>query len=594
MGFCYLRPLGSGAGERQQLTCLISDRLYTVGRKRRHCQIKFNHCCVSRRHCQIFLDGDDRKLRLVDGFLFSRASRLEEVRRTFRSESECLGFKVSQNGVYLNGQRLRRGIVADLSEGDEVAFGCGGLGSAPCCKMRCGFVVRSIVRSEKETNLDLYSDGKTFFLNRLEYTGHLTSYHHREVTLKELLHPVESLKQVFIATFTCDVSWFLQCCQIPKHLPVTIACHCTEKCWNSDCHVRSRVPCSNYPNLLLIYPPFPDEIAFGKEHKKKGVACHHPKLFVLQREESVRIIITSANLTAKQWNQITNTVWWQDFPCRDGPDYTSFFGRSDFAAHLAGFIASLVVGVPRQAHWIKELAKYDFARATAHLIASIPGVHSPNNNFSGIDCFVSPATAKCLGFVQASVVGLSHRFNDITKSSGTELRKLASCLGMFQDSSLGLVEVILKRNHNIPADANAISVIVANVDKQADVDCVQLGFLPRDVAKWVSPLLDNSFLELSAFIHPKEALAAALDGKHAKVQCLLCVIEGPNFSKTSRLILPEHLSALCSFIASIQRCLGLWRLQEVCTRSGHSAFGWIYCGSHNFSPAAWGRIVSPF
>ncbi|PKU60534.1 uncharacterized protein LOC110114268 [Dendrobium catenatum] len=24
-----------------------------------------------------------------------------------------------------------------------------------------------------------------------------------------------------------------------------------------------------------------------------------------------------------------------------------------------------------------------------------------------------------------------------------------------------------------------------------------------------------------------------------------------------------------------------------------SAFGWIYCGSHNFSPAAWGRLLPP-
>lgn len=48
------------------------------------------------------------------------------------------------------------------------------------------------------------------------------------------------------------------------------------------------------------YPPFPEAIAFGKDRKNRGVGCHHPKLLVLQREDSMRVIITSANLVAKQ------------------------------------------------------------------------------------------------------------------------------------------------------------------------------------------------------------------------------------------------------------------------------------------------------
>lgn len=41
-------------------------------------------------------------------------------------------------------------------------------------------------------------------------------------------------------------------------------------------------------------------MAFGENCKKQGIACHHPKLFVLQREDSIRVIVTSANLGAKQ------------------------------------------------------------------------------------------------------------------------------------------------------------------------------------------------------------------------------------------------------------------------------------------------------
>lgn len=84
---------------------------------------------------------------------------------------------------------------------------------------------------------------------------------------------------------------------------------------------------------------------------------------------------------------MTNTIWWQDFPRRSSPDYSSLFtqihdsdiskdSKSDFAAQLARFIASLVTDVPSQAHWIIELTKYDFGGADGYLIASGPGIHS--------------------------------------------------------------------------------------------------------------------------------------------------------------------------------------------------------------------------
>ncbi|URE48251.1 Tyrosyl-DNA phosphodiesterase [Musa troglodytarum] len=186
-----------------------------------------------------------------------------------------------------------------------------------------------------------YSDGSTFFLNRLKPIGRGTSVRCDGVTLPELFHPVKTLLRVFIATFTCDVS---------------------------------------------CYPPFPDVIAFGKDRKKKGVACHHPKLIVLQRDESLRVIVTSANLVPKQWDYVTNTVWWQDFPRRTTPDYSAFFRsiedlKSDFAAQLAGFVASLIVDVPSQAHWVNELAKYNFGQAACHLVASLPGVHTQSSYY---------------------------------------------------------------------------------------------------------------------------------------------------------------------------------------------------------------------
>lgn len=88
-----------------------------------------------------------------------------------------------------------------------------------------------------------------------------------------------------------------------------------------------------------------------------------------------------------QWHHVSNTVWWQDFPRLKTPNCLSLFTRlceekinigskCDFAAQLAGFMASLVADVPGQASWVLELIKYDFTGAVGYLVASVPGIHS--------------------------------------------------------------------------------------------------------------------------------------------------------------------------------------------------------------------------
>ncbi|GKV17466.1 hypothetical protein SLEP1_g27975 [Rubroshorea leprosula] len=424
--------------------------------------------------------------------------------------------------------------------------------------------------------------GKKFYLNRLEFMDHDSFSCQHTVSLPELLHPVQSISQIFIATFTSDILWFLSCCQIPSNLPVTVACHNAERCWSSSPESRASMPFPNFPNLVLVFPPFPEAIAFGNDRKRQGIACHHPKLLILQREDSIRVVITSANLVPKQWDTVTNTVWWQDFPRRNEPDYLSLFPLpdqginhdlgSDFAAQLAGFVASLIVDIPSQAHWIVELTKYDFSGALGHLVASVPGIYSFRTPQS---MHFMPAKHFCpllycekfLGLVEASVVGLSHLFRTAADSNGAQLKKLASYLGKSHENAYGMLDIVLRRASNIPADENAVSVLVPNPDElSGGVDCIQLGFLPRNVAKWVSPLWDIGLFVFHGFLYCDEALAAAFGGNNMKVQLILLVSQGPCFSDISKLIQPELFVALCSLIASVQRCVGLWRLEEVLGR----------------------------
>ncbi|KZV21417.1 hypothetical protein F511_14949 [Dorcoceras hygrometricum] len=433
--------------------------------------------------------------------------------------------------------------------------------------------------------------GKKFYLNRLQSEGQYQEEVDDVVSLPELFHPIKNLVRVFIATFTSDILWFISYCKIPPHLPVTIACHSTEKCWSLDPDERISVPYSDFPNLTVVYPPFPETIAFNKDRKNSGIACHHPKLMVLQREDSMRVVITSANLVAKQWHDVTNTVWWQDFPRLIIPENMSLFTqlsigevnidrKGDFAAQLAGFVASLVVDIPSQAYWILELIKYDFKGAVGYLVASVPGIHShirprvsrSKHLMMGKSCKTDSGGAKLLTSVEAAVVGLSYIYHASADSNGARLRKLASFLSKCDVNLDGMSQIVLQRDTNIPADRNAVSVFIPNPEDSSLGDIIQLGFLPRNIAKWVAPLSDNDLFAFSAYINPKEALSTVLEGADNKVKLILYVYavwlrssswDGPSFTDMPDKILPEYASAICSLIALSQRFTGLWRLKEV-------------------------------
>lgn len=52
---------------------------------------------------------------------------------------------------------------------------------------------------------------------------------------------------------------------------------------------------------------------------------------------------------------------------------------------------------------------------------------------------------------------------------------------------------------------------------------MQLGFLPRNVAKWVAPLSDSGIFAFSAYVRANEVLRAALEGSNNKVQSIIYV-----------------------------------------------------------------------
>ena len=67
---------------------------------------------------------------------------------------------------------------------------------------------------------------------------------------------------------------------------------------------------------------------------------------------------------------------------------------------------------------------------------------------------------KFLGSIEASIVGLSHLFHTAADANGAHLKKLAAFLGKCHKNEYGMSEIVLRRNSNIPADSNAVSILV--------------------------------------------------------------------------------------------------------------------------------------
>ena len=66
------------------------------------------------------------------------------------------------------------------------------------------------------------------------------------------------------------------------------------------------------------------------------------------------------------------------------------------------------------------------------------------------------------------MVGLSHLFRTAADRNGAQLKKLALFLGKTCENANGMLNVVLRRNTNIPVDENAVSILVPNPDKLSE------------------------------------------------------------------------------------------------------------------------------
>ncbi|KAG8685900.1 hypothetical protein FRC11_009868, partial [Ceratobasidium sp. 423] len=130
-----------------------------------------------------------------------------------------------------------------------------------------------------------------------------------------------------------------------------------------------------------------------------GRGCMHVKLLLLfYKDGRLRVVIPTANFIPHDWRDIENSVWLQDVPLRTGPSPPSNPMAKDgikaegFAERLERVLKALNVEPALEAHIMDQRAtgdvrlplrsidelhsRWDWSRVTAHLVPSIAGKHA--------------------------------------------------------------------------------------------------------------------------------------------------------------------------------------------------------------------------
>lgn len=132
--------------------------------------------------------------------------------------------------------------------------------------------------------------------------------------------------------------------------------------------------------LLILYGEENQDL-LGKNHGRGNVTSvrirspypfgtHHTKLMILvYQDESVRVVVSTANLISSDWQNRTQGLWLGP-KCPKGQGD----GETRFKASLLKYLE--FYGVSQLKPYIEHVAQCDFSQVNAFFVASVPGSHS--------------------------------------------------------------------------------------------------------------------------------------------------------------------------------------------------------------------------
>lgn len=110
-------------------------------------------------------------------------------------------------------------------------------------------------------------------------------------------------------------------------------------------------------------------------------------MILFRHDETAQVIIHTANMTAKDWTNMTNAVWRSPLlplldesssAASEAPESAAFGSGHGFKSDLLRYLRSYDRHKRICKPLVDELARYDFSHVKAALVASVPGKHDAN------------------------------------------------------------------------------------------------------------------------------------------------------------------------------------------------------------------------
>ncbi|KAJ2658681.1 hypothetical protein IWW48_003920 [Coemansia sp. RSA 1200] len=360
------------------------------------------------------------------------------------------------------------------------------------------------------------------------------------ISLADILEAA-SLKQALVTSFLVDDEWLAGLFR--DSTPVTLVANPDANSNNNgrgsnDTHTTSYSPTSK--RFRRIHPEFP----------KRAVQIMHSKIMLLFYARSLRFVVGSANLIPDDWSVMQNTLFVQDFAL----DRSAVFPGNEFSFSLAYALHDL--SVPFEI--VALLNNVDFSTARIRIVTSVPtgGVrHNMNMVSYGMER-LAEVVADATG--NNSNSGAAAGGSDQKVPAGFQPTARLFCVG----SSLGQMDTKWLRDFYLCAHG-------------------LLG-IPKTSLGAREKLVPDDLIDIGIGFHTQEDVERCRYGAQCKNYIMLSSGVYGGEKEFPR-------SSLCRVVPRVDGTLV--HAKVVVARFGEKQNrGWVYVGSHNFTPAAWGRL----
>ncbi|PIL25690.1 hypothetical protein GSI_11440 [Ganoderma sinense ZZ0214-1] len=383
--------------------------------------------------------------------------------------------------------------------------------------------------------------------------------------LSEILTPKEEIEFAIISAYCWNYSFVYEL--MDRKTPVIAVDHSlTGESYDSEASIKAVLP-----NWIRTTP-----------FLRGGFGCMHMKFMLLFfRTGRLRIVISTANLVEYDWRDIENTVWVQDIPKRRSPvpadpkveDFASAMVRVlhgvNVAPALVNFLKNEHPNLPLQR--LEDLrTQWDFSRVTARLVPSIAGKHE--------------------GWPKVILAGhtrLMKALKDMGADASAQHKELVlECQG----SSIGTYGTAWLNEFHCSARGESAQ-----------------GWLDKPRARRAKlPLPRGMRILFPTARYVRESVLGEQGG--GTMFCRRNQWEGKNFPRE---LFYQTRSKRGRVLMHSKMVLGIFqdkpggpgRRQQTLTDSedeaesgggaggdGKPLAGWVYVGSHNFTPSAWGTL----